>query len=500
MGNLFRKLTQQEVETRLQTNTPHLELADIYVRQTVPCKFYDSRVGEYFYAKPKDIFRGHTTGHPSLSRTKQEETNLKKYGAKCSLQNKEVKQKIKNTMVERYGVENPSQSEEIKKKKEDTCKSNYGVASPMQNAGVRDKMKSTYLAKTGYDNPFNNPECMEKAKQTSLQKYGTLYPMQSDVVQQKSRVTSKENWGHTHPMKNPQVRERQLASITASMKAGSKPEAEVLDWVRSLGVEAKKSYLGGQKPCEIDIMCYLSEGKRMGIEFNGDFWHSEAHMPKHYHYNKTKMAMENGVELIHIFQSEWRKSKDVIKSYIKAKLGKCERQVFAHRCEVREVTKDETAHFFTENHLQGKPTLSTKTLGLYYNDELVSAASFSGRTQLQLSRFTDTRDCLVVGGLSKLCKHAFQNLGEFISFVHLRLGYGNAFYKAGFKHVATVKPNYWYFDTNRKRIVTKQARKSIATPEGMSEHEHALKDGLVRVYDCGKLKFLYSAESSQQSA
>jgi hypothetical protein len=79
----------------------------------------------------------------------------------------------------------------------------------------------------------------------------------------------------------------------------------------------------------------------------------------------------------------------------------------------------------------------------------------------------------------------------------LRLGYGNAYYKAGFTYVSTVRPDYWYWDSCKKKNVPKQARKksTVKTPKGMTEHEHALRDGLVRIYDCGKLKFIYKPVS-----
>jgi flagellar hook protein FlgE len=411
------------------------------------------------------------------------------------LQNKEVQKKIKDTLLDRYGVVNVSQNEEVKRKKQDTCQSNYGVLNPMQSSEVRDKHKDRYFSKTGFENPFSNPACMQKAEETSLKKYGTKHPMQSELIQQKRRKTHKDKWGCEFPAQHPEIREKQLATLTSSMKVGSKPEGEMLAWINSLGVYAKKSYLGGKQPCEIDIMC---DDVGIGIEFNGDYWHSEANVPNNYHSAKTQKAIKHGIELIHIFQSEWKANKDIVKSYIRAKLGKCERRIFARKCELREVSKETSFKFFKENHLQGKPHLHIKTFGLFHQGELVAAACFSKPhrqtiNQIQLSRFANAKDCLVVGGLSKLCKHAYQELGEFVSFVHLRLGYGNAYYKAGFTYVGAVRPDYWYWDNSKKKIVPKQARKksTVKTPKGMTEHEHALQDGLLRVYDCGKLKFIY---------
>ena len=41
--------------------------------------------------------------------------------------------------------------------------------------------------------------------------------------------------------------------------------------------------------------------------------------------------------------------------------------------------------------------------------------------------------------------------------------------------------------------VSKQSRqkKLVSTPEGMTEREHAKLDGLLRIYDCGKIRYKY---------
>ena len=44
---------------------------------------------------------------------KRKNTNLKKYGVSCSLQNNKVHEKSIKTMLEKYGVENPIQNKEI---------------------------------------------------------------------------------------------------------------------------------------------------------------------------------------------------------------------------------------------------------------------------------------------------------------------------------------------------------------------------------------------------
>jgi hypothetical protein len=55
-----------------------------------------------------------------------------------------------------------------------------------------------------------------------------------------------------------------------------------------------RNILNGQ---ELDFYIPI---KKIGIEFNGTYWHSDLKKEKAYHFNKSKLAEANGVRLIHI--------------------------------------------------------------------------------------------------------------------------------------------------------------------------------------------------------
>lgn len=102
----------------------------------------------------------------------------------------------------------------------------------------------------------------------------------------------------------------------------------------------------------------------------------------------------------------------------------------------------------------------------------------------------------VLGGLSKLCKNAYKLHGDFITWVDRRMSDGENWINCGWKTVSTLKPDYFYINSNNGTIVSKQSRKkkTVNTPEGMTEREHAYSDGVYRVYDCGKIKMIYSGD------
>lgn len=98
----------------------------------------------------------------------------------------------------------------------------------------------------------------------------------------------------------------------------SNAEREVLSYIKTIFfgkiIQKDRTILKGK---EIDI--YLPDIK-LGFEIDGLYYHSSKYKDKMYHLNKQLKAMENGVRLIHIYDSEWYhntgKLKKIIAEYI----------------------------------------------------------------------------------------------------------------------------------------------------------------------------------------
>lgn len=67
------------------------------------------------------------------------------------------------------------------------------------------------------------------------------------------------------------------------------------------------------KPLELDL--YYPE-KKIAIEFNGDYWHSDKFKSSNYHYNKFYKCLENGIILVSIFNYYWHMDNNHIKEYL----------------------------------------------------------------------------------------------------------------------------------------------------------------------------------------
>ena len=149
-------------------------------------------------------------------------------------------------------------------------------------------------------------------------------------------------------------------------------ENEIVDYILSKGIEVIKNdrkILNGK---EIDIYIpYL----KLGIEFNGLYWHSDIYKDKKYHLNKKKECFNKDVNLIHIWEDNWIYNPDIVKSRINNLLNINMERIMARKCSIKNVSSSESKLFLDKNHLQGN-IYSSYNIGLYSDSELVSIMTF----------------------------------------------------------------------------------------------------------------------------
>jgi len=280
----------------------------------------------------------------------------------------------------------------------------------------------------------------------------------------------------------------------------SNNEKEVTNFIKSLNIdmiENNKSILNGK---ELDI--YIPS-KKIAVEFNGLYWHSEEYLNNDYHLNKTNECEQLGIQLVHIFEDEWVHKQDIVKSRIRNILGMTNYKIYGRKTEIKEVSSKETKIFLNKNHLQGNVNSKIK-LGLYYNDELVSIMTFgklrkimghnSSEGLYELVRFCNKLNTNVIGGADKLLKHFIKTYKpiEIISYADRRWSLGDLYEKLGFKFIYDTIPNYYYI-LNKKREYRFKFRKDILVKQGFdeneSEHSIMLTRGIYRIYDSGNKRY-----------
>ncbi len=434
--------------------------------------FIDSIFGE-FVSSFKALQTANSSTHPLSIQERRNKTNLERYGTISPAASNQLKDKVKQTMLERYGVENASQIPEIKEKKKLLSLERYGVENPMQSKEVKEKQQESCFRTNGVYNPMHSDKIKSKLQQTCLDRYGVTNA--GGTIESKIKI---------------------LESLTKnSPNYSSKGENEIREFVKSLGLNGESGYIGGSNPKQLDIKI---KELNIGIEYNGLYWHSEQIKTIYPNYHKDKMlaAKEQGYRLIQIFEHEWRDKQHQVKSFLKSALGKNSRIIYGRNTEILEIPKKEAQEFLKSYHILGAGHF-IKAFGLKLDNELLCLIAIGkhhrNSNEFVLTRFVGKEDINVIGGLSKLTSHAIKEFGQLTTWIDLRFSDGSNWLKSGWQLVKTLNPDYFYYNIKNLKIISKQSRKksNVNTPVEMTEHEHALKDGLRRIYDCGKLKLLF---------
>lgn len=280
----------------------------------------------------------------------------------------------------------------------------------------------------------------------------------------------------------------------------SEPEKELGDFVESLGFEITHNSRSIIPPNELDI--YVPD-KDIAFEYNGLYWHSEARKGKSYHHDKYRACVERGIQLIQIWEDDWLpKNRSKTESLISHKLGVSSLpKIGARKCTVELVSKEESDEFFALHHSQGPPGISSVRIGLRYCGDLVACMTFRRKgSEYTLSRFATS--VIVQGGFSRLLRFFESNyhFSQIVTFADLSVSNGDLYYKNGFILDKIIAPDYSYvvgkhrehkFNYRKERF--ERDPKLLFQPD-ISERKLADLNGLDRIYDAGKKRFIKTAD------
>lgn len=183
-----------------------------------------------------------------------------------------------------------------------------------------------------------------------------------------------------------------------------------------------------------------------------------------------------------------------VEGLICSKLG-LNQSIFARKCSIQKISKEEAAKFLTQYHLFGS-TQSAFNYGLIYDTELIAVATFSKGRKMhrlqthersyELIRFCCKNGISVSGGLSKLVKHFVneKKAGDVMTYVDKQLSDGKSFLKAGFKKHSETEASS--FLVNRITLERKALRNKV---EVFDAATHYLTQ------NAGSIKLIYSAKN-----
>jgi hypothetical protein len=472
-------------------------------------------------------------------RSATRETCLIKYGVDNPRKSTAVAAKVKKTMLDRYGVEHAVHSPELLEKIRATNYERYGNSCVFHNTEITNKSKQTILNKYGVDNVMHDSSIREQIRNTNISRYDGPSPASSPAVLSKMQATLY----NTHTVMNPGQISLQPGTLDKlqsatwltnenSTKSISSIADELSVTVRtvsqyftkhgliykkhsnSLFEQSVKHYITGITDCDIvlntktvispgELDIYLPDLK-IAVECNGSYWHSELNgKDKNYHLTKTKACTDAGIELIHIWEHEWKKKQELIKSRISSRLG-LNLRIYARKCELSVVSKFNTAEFLNNNHIQGNCP-SAINLGLY-NDNVLTAIMTFGKSRFnknvdyELLRYCSLQFTNVVGGASRLFKNFVKRCNPLsvISYSDKMRNTGNMYELIGFNFSHVSPPSYLYtkdyikFENRVKYQKHKLVDVSSTYDPLLTEWQNMQANGFDRVWDCGTNAYIWN--------
>lgn len=396
----------------------------------------------------------------------------------------------------------------------------------------------TELAKFASDIPFGGDKWGEARVKAEQEKYNQIHIVRLTINKCKCTrcghefVVSKGNTSHVLSLRLksgcspcPWCGEQPIGGSQNNQK--STPEREIQKLFPEFSVAHwRPDWMEGK---EIDL--YAPE-YNVALEYDGIKWHSgvtKADRRKYAakHIEKTDLCEKHGIQLIHLFETEWLNSRDCVIDKLSAIFHRPMERYMARKCYTQVVEsgttefnkcRDEVVAFLNRNHIQGAGTSGSCRVMLRdkATGELRAVCCFQNRhgrskateEEWDLCRYATALGTTVAGGITK-CISAFKgahpeckvltSLADRRWTSTLRSAYSSS----GFEWDGEpAHADYFYVvkRDGRPRLVNKSGyqlkfidREFPETfIEGADNTEWARMEraGVPYIYDCGKLKYV----------
>lgn len=415
---------------------------------------------------------------------------------------------IKKSKLEKYGdanYNNPSQTRITNIEK-------YGVDNQFKRKDMMDDIRKANEEKYGSKNNIyknlktreqNNGSVhdsylkqIEKTRQTNLEKYGVDWAAKSDIVKDHIKEAVKETFQEKYGCDN------YWSSPEAKRSNGSKNSKANLEFeelLKSHNINYEKEFLLENRYYDFKVNNTLIEINPTATH-NVDWspWNPDNGIDKHYHADKTDLAIKNGYRCIHVW--DWDDKEKIINTLL------LPREITgARKCKIKLVDRDEEIDFLNKYHFQGY-TKSDICLGLYENENLIMLMSFgkarySKKYKTELIRLCSCKK--VIGGAEKLFKYYTKNYNpeSIVSYCDLSKFEGNVYSKLGFKKRGRAISRHWYNmklkDHITDKLLFKRGFDNILGNQfgrygkGTSNEKLMLEHGFVEIYDAGQATYTY---------
>ena len=468
---------------------------------------------------------------------KRRETLIDRYGADNPMRVDDIKLKQQATVMDRFGVPVSTMNKDVQKKQQITSLKNNGVPFPSQNKDIYEKVIKTNLERYGEKSFLLTQEGRKIAKQSMMKRYGGEYTLKSPVLLDRAMESKKYNPNNieftptefvdnavlskeitvsldtlyaflksTFPDKK-SFTLSEIAEITGRSynfigsrfsvdnniitraKEGVLPR-KMHDYLTSLGFKEGYDFIVNDRksisPLEIDF--YFPKQK-VGIEVNDIVTHNHTFNPfdgpvksKNYHMEKSKLAKEKGIRLIHAWEHYFNNAQQygVLQNAIKHALGISNNRVYARNTYVKEVPNVSLKSFFNDNNIQGfRGAKTAYALFDKKTDEVLMAYSVGAshfahnNYDLELIRGASKLDTTIVGGASKLWKFIVDSnpdVNSIVYYIDRNIYNGSSIGSLeGHLELINTQPGFWNYFVETGEMKNRQPGKHKEIKELVSQ-------------------------------
>jgi len=272
----------------------------------------------------------------------------------------------------------------------------------------------------------------------------------------------------------------------ACQRNTSTQEIEIFEFLKTYESSTQFKYFIDKK--EYDL---LVKDKNLLIEHNGLIWHGDTNILENkkditnYHYNRYVLAKNNGFDLFNIWGDEWKFKKDIIKSMLLSKIDVYKEKIDIINCVIKEINN--TKQFLNNTHIEGW-CKSSKNIGLFYNDKLVSLMTFKKiNDNYELLRFCNILYADIKNASAELFQYFINTykVKKILSYSSCDYPNLNLYKLLGFKELGHTGINYWWCNNIHRFNCNKFDKNKL----NKLNEESIRQLGYYKIWNSGHLKF-----------
>ena len=203
------------------------------------------------------------------------------------------------------------------------------------------------------------------------------------------------------------VRKFGLTDLIMTHRTSSTGEDELYDLMSTYADDIIRNDRVLLEGHELDLYC---PSLKLAVEFNGEYWHSVDRVGSSYHRTKSDRCAKAGVRLIHIFEWEWRDSKEACESIIVNAMHASDR-IGARECAIVVPSKSEVTGFLEANTTY-MPERYDRALALMLDDDMVAVMTVrESFGVMEVVDYANLNGMSITGGMSRLLMHLIESSG-----------------------------------------------------------------------------------------